>query len=573
MSDTHVDTTTRIEIVHPSDARVQPVLEDLVREYSSRYGDIEGHNSRAEVYTGLENYTEERGGTFLILLDGDEVLASGAGKRIDAETIEFKKIWTNPDRRGERLGSRLLAKLEDAARDLGYRKVYLTTGPRQPEADRLYERNGYTAHFSPGANTVHPYTKALVDGVDGTTLPAGFDPVSQSFDELVGMKRPEADASGSVREAAAPGRRGEDAPENGRDQADGGRPVADQATQSQPNREHKPARRVIRRRSYARWIFAAIAIFLVAQFVVSLFKNPNWHWDVFAEYVLSKAIVDGVLLTLALTAISAVIGFVLGAVLAVMKMSDSPILQSFASGYIWFFRAVPLVVQLVVWYNLGYLWPTLGFGTPFTTNFWIYEFNTVTLISAFAAAILGLSLHEAAYSAEIIRGGLLSVDQGQLEASRALGLPRATRFFRIVLPQALRSIVPNAFNSVIGLVKGTSVVFIVALPELFYTAQVIYNRNQMVIPLLLVTVAWYAVITTALNIAQFYIERHYAKGHERELPPTPLQRIRRWFAARRPDPVPTPASGPPTASATPASPTPASEPAASEPALASAPSR
>ncbi|WP_241209087.1 MULTISPECIES: amino acid ABC transporter permease [Gulosibacter] len=299
------------------------------------------------------------------------------------------------------------------------------------------------------------------------------------------------------------------------------------------------ARRIRRQRHWGRWIFAAIALFVVAQFVVSLFRNPQWRWDVFAQYFFSQSVVQGLGLTLVLTVVSATIGFVLGGVLAVMRMSGSPILSSLASVYIWFFRAVPLVVQLVVWYNLGYLWPTLGIGTPFTTDFWLLEVNTVQLISAFTAAILGLSLHEAAYSAEIIRGGLLSVDAGQLEASRALGLPRATRFFRIVLPQALRSIVPNAFNSVIGLVKGTSVVFIVALPELFYTVQVIYNRNQLVIPLLLVSVVWYAVITTVLNVVQYYIERHYARGTTAQLPPTPAQRVRRWFAARRPNVVAT----------------------------------
>ena len=174
---------------------------------------------------------------------------------------------------------------------------------------------------------------------------------------------------------------------------------------------------------------------------------------------------------------------------------------------------MPLVVQIIVWYNLGYLYPTLGLGTPFTTDFWIVEFPTVNLISAFAAAILGLGLHQAAYSAEIIRGGLLSVDQGQSEAAAALGIPSRKRLFRIILPQAMRSIVPNATNEVIGLVKGASVVFVIAIPEVFYAVQVIYNRNSRVIPLLLVAVVWYTVITTILSIAQYYIERHYSPRH------------------------------------------------------------
>lgn len=229
-----------------------------------------------------------------------------------------------------------------------------------------------------------------------------------------------------------------------------------------------------------------------------------------------------------LTVVSIVGGFILGAVLALMRLSSSAILNAAAFGYVWFFRSVPLLVQILIWYNLGYLYPTLGLGTPFTTNFWIYEVETTTLISAFFAAALGLTLHQAAYSSENIRAGILSVDSGQREAAAALGIPRFRRFFRIILPQAARSIVPNAFNEIIGQVKGTSVVFIVALPELFYTVQVIYNRTSEPIPLLLVSVAWYALITTALSIVQFYVERHYAKGAQRQLPPTPIQRLRLW---------------------------------------------
>ncbi|UOQ90487.1 amino acid ABC transporter permease [Agromyces endophyticus] len=279
-----------------------------------------------------------------------------------------------------------------------------------------------------------------------------------------------------------------------------------------------------------RWIASAVVAFLVLQFLWSLASNPKWQWDVFAEYFFSPAVVQGLLLTLQLTVISGLIGFVLGAVLAVFRLSKSPLLSAAAWWYIWFFRSVPLVVQILVWYNLGYLYPTLGLGTPFTTDFWLAEFQTTTLVSNFAAATIGLSLHQAAYSAEIIRGGILSVDQGQLEAAAALGLPRRVRFFRIILPQAARAIVPNAFNEVIGLVKGTSVVFVVALPELFYNVQVIYNRTQLVIPLLLVAVVWYALVTTVLSIAQYYVERRYARGAVRELPPTPIQRGRRWAA-------------------------------------------
>jgi len=289
------------------------------------------------------------------------------------------------------------------------------------------------------------------------------------------------------------------------------------------------ARTVVPLKHWGRWVFSALIVFVLAQLVWTLFTNPQWRWGVFAENFFDPAVIRGLWLTLWLTFASAIIGFALGAVLAIARMSRSPLLSSFAWGYIWFFRSIPLVVQLVIWYNLGYLFHTVGLGTPFTYDYWLIEFDTTRLISASVAAVLGLSLHQAAYSAEIIRGGLLAVDQGQLEAAAALGIPRARRFFHIVLPQAARAILPNAFNEVIGLLKGTSVVFVIALPELFYTVQVIYARNQQVIPLLLVAAAWYTIVTTLLSVVQFYIERYFARGSARELPPTPLQRLRAAF--------------------------------------------
>ncbi|MCY1715987.1 amino acid ABC transporter permease [Microbacterium sp. SL62] len=289
---------------------------------------------------------------------------------------------------------------------------------------------------------------------------------------------------------------------------------------------------VVPTRHWWRWILSALLLFVVAQFAWSLVTNDRYMWGTFAQYFFSEPVLIGIGYTLSLTVISAVVGFSLGTLLALGRLSASPLLASVAWGYIWFFRSVPLVVQIIVWYNLGYLYPTLGLGTPFTTDFWIVEFPTVQLVSAFAAAILGLGLHQAAYSAEIIRGGLVSVDPGQHEAAAALGIPASRRLFRIILPQAMRSIVPNATNEIIGLVKGASVVFVIAIPELFYAVQVIYNRNSRVIPLLLVAVVWYTLITTILSIAQYYIERYYARGSARALPPTPAQRARTWVSTQ-----------------------------------------
>jgi polar amino acid transport system permease protein len=288
---------------------------------------------------------------------------------------------------------------------------------------------------------------------------------------------------------------------------------------------------VVRTKHWVRWILGALAVFVVAQLVWTLFTNPAYGWPVVAEYFFSPAVLRGLGMTLLLTLVAGSIGFIVGGALALMRLSKSPLLSSFAWAFIWFFRSVPLLVQILIWFNLGYLYPTIGLGVPFTTDYFV-EAETVTLVSAFAAAVLGLSLNQAAYSAEIIRGGILSVDQGQLEAAAALGIPRWVRVTRIILPQAARSIIPNAFNEIIGLLKGTSIISVIALAELFYVAQVIYNRNQQVIPMLIVAVLWYAILTTALSIAQFYIERHYSRGASRVLPPTPIQQAKSWLVTQ-----------------------------------------
>ncbi|WGW10822.1 amino acid ABC transporter permease [Saxibacter everestensis] len=308
--------------------------------------------------------------------------------------------------------------------------------------------------------------------------------------------------------------------------------------------------RVVKTKHWWRWTFSAIGGLLIAQFLVSLITNPLYEWGVFAEHFTAKAVLRGLGTTLWLSLVSGTIGLLLGTLLALARLSKSPILGGFAWSFTWFFRSVPLLVQLLVWFNLGYLYPQLGIGIPFT-HIYFLQFDTVTLVSAFAAAVLGLSLHQAAFSAEIIRGGILSVDQGQLEAAAALGLPIRRRVLRIVLPQAARSILPNAFNQIIDLIKGTSVVYVLATSELFYVVQVIYNRNGRVIPLLLVAVVWYTVVVTILSVAQFYIERHFARGATRTLPPTPIQAFARWTAIQwnrleddpptpgRPTPLPT----------------------------------
>ncbi|HLL34916.1 MAG TPA: amino acid ABC transporter permease, partial [Streptomyces sp.] len=218
--------------------------------------------------------------------------------------------------------------------------------------------------------------------------------------------------------------------------------------------------RIVPARHYARWAAAAAVAVLVAQFAHGLATNPVWEWAVFRDYVLSETIVQAVGVTLQLTAYATVLGFLLGTVLAFMRLSRNPLLRTVAWTYVWIFRSIPMIVQLVFWFNLSALYEELGIGVPFGPVLWSVDSND--LIGTIGAALIGLSLHQAAYAAEIVRGGVLSVDHGQAEAAAALGIPRLRQLRRIVLPQAMRAILPTAGNEVIGLLKGTSVVYVMA---------------------------------------------------------------------------------------------------------------
>lgn len=286
----------------------------------------------------------------------------------------------------------------------------------------------------------------------------------------------------------------------------------------------KPVRRP------GRWVGTALVALLVLAVAWSFATNPRWGWDVVAAWLFAESILVGLFNTLELTLIAGVIGFVLGFVLALMRLSSSPLLSGVSWTFSWIFRSTPLLVQLLLWYNIGYLYERITLHVPFT-GITVVDAETSTLITPFLAAILGLGLHQAAYSAEIIRGGILSVDQGQLEAAAALGIPARDRQLRIVLPQAMRAALPASFNEIISLVKGTAIVYVLAYQELFLTVQVIYARTQEVLPMLLVATIWYIVITSLLSIAQYYVERRFARGATRELPPTPWQRLKKKFTS------------------------------------------
>ncbi|MFS8046451.1 amino acid ABC transporter permease/ATP-binding protein [Rhizobium sp. BR 314] len=280
--------------------------------------------------------------------------------------------------------------------------------------------------------------------------------------------------------------------------------------------------RIVPARHLGRIVGTIFAVLVLAVVLYSTFTNPRWGWGVFAEWFFAEPVLVGLGRTLLLTALAAVSGSILGTALALARVSKSPLLASLSSGYIWLLRSIPMIVLLLVLNNLGYLYETITIGVPFTDRV-LFDYPTTQLLTPFAAAFLGLTLNQSAFFAEIVRGGILSVDQGQLEAAAALGLPRRRQAFRIVLPQAMRSILPTGFNELIGLAKSTSMVYVLALPELFYTVQVIYRRNLEVIPLLMVATVWYLVIMTVLSVIQHYIERYFSKGAVRNPTPLPFQ--------------------------------------------------
>ncbi|MFE9423152.1 amino acid ABC transporter permease [Kitasatospora sp. NPDC006697] len=292
------------------------------------------------------------------------------------------------------------------------------------------------------------------------------------------------------------------------------------------------AQRVIPLRHPGRWIGSAVALVLLAQLLHGLATNPFYQWGRFQYWFLRPVVVDGLGVTLEVTAYSAVLGLAGGILLALARLSRSPVLRAISWVYIWLFRSVPLIVVLLFLFNFSALYRTLSLGVPFGPG--LLQFSEAKLASATVVAVIGLSLNEAAYAAEVVRAGLLSVDQGQHEAAAALGLPRRYQFARIVFPQALRAVIPSYVNQLIGLVKSTSLVFYVSLLDLFGTVQNMGSTYPGdIVPLLLVATVWYVLLTSAVSIVQFYVERYYSRGALRTLPPTPLQRLRAGLSALR----------------------------------------
>ncbi len=259
-----------------------------------------------------------------------------------------------------------------------------------------------------------------------------------------------------------------------------------------------------------RWLLWAVTAGVAAQAGWSAAHNGNFEWGVVAQWLTARSILQGLSVTLGLTVVSMLIGVALGLVLAVGRLSNARLPRVLSGAYVWLFRGTPLLVQLIFWYNLSTLFPTISVGVPFGPT--LASWKTNDLITPLTAAIAGLSLNEAAYMAEIIRGGLLSVDPGQLETAQAFGMTRTRALRRVLMPQAMRAIVPPTGNQLISMIKATSLVSVIAMGDLLYSAQAVYNRTFEVVPLLMVAVLWYLLITTVLSVVQSAVERRYARG-------------------------------------------------------------
>ncbi|MEO3889295.1 amino acid ABC transporter permease [Nonomuraea sp. B5E05] len=259
-----------------------------------------------------------------------------------------------------------------------------------------------------------------------------------------------------------------------------------------------------------RWVVGAVLLVLVAQFAWFLVTNPRFAWPVVGTYLFDPNILRGLGMSLLLTVIGMVLGSVLGVLLASGRLSGfKPV--SWACGvYVAVFRGIPPLVQLIFWFNLGYLLPRISLGVPFGPTFVSWPTNSV--ISSLTAAVIGLTLHEAAYMAEIVRAGILAVDGGQRDAARAMGFTSRQSFVKVVLPQAMRVIVPPTGSQFISLLKGTSLVSVIAMADLLYSVQVIYNRTYEIVPLLIVACAWYLVVVTVLSLGQRRLEQHFGRG-------------------------------------------------------------
>src|SRR4051794_15326108 len=289
--------------------------------------------------------------------------------------------------------------------------------------------------------------------------------------------------------------------------------------------ERPEALRAVPVRHRGRWVVSAIVLFVVVVAIHSVATNPRFGWGTVGHYLFTHRILAGLVKTLELTVIAMVVGVLLGVVLAVMRLSPNPLGSGGGWVYIWLFRGTPVLVQILFWGFISALYPRISFGVPFGGPE-LFGGNANNVITAFVAAVLALGPNEVAYMAEIVRAGIISVDEGQTEAAQSLGMTRLQTMRRIVLPQAMRVIIPPTGNETISMLKNTALVSVIAYTELLYSVQLIYAANYKQIPLLIVASIWYLIVTTILSIGQYYIERRFSRGSSRRQRESFLHRLR-----------------------------------------------
>ena len=260
-----------------------------------------------------------------------------------------------------------------------------------------------------------------------------------------------------------------------------------------------------------RWVSAVILVVILGLFVYSLWASPNINHEIVNKYLFNEKVIAAAGLTVTLTVVSMLIGTVLAILLAIMRLSSNPVLKLVSVGYIGFFRGTPLLLQVVFWGYLGIIYPTIDIGIPFTDLIWWSE-KTSLVFTSLVAGIIALSLNEAAYAAEIVRAGILSVDSGQAEAAKSLGMGSGYTLRKIVLPQAMRVIIPPMGNEFISMLKNTSLLQVVAVMELYARTSQISSQNLAQVELLVVAGFWYLVMTTVLSFPQNYLEKKYGRG-------------------------------------------------------------
>jgi polar amino acid transport system permease protein len=278
-------------------------------------------------------------------------------------------------------------------------------------------------------------------------------------------------------------------------------------------REELAGLRTRRRTTAGRYVAVAVAVVLVVAFLWSLAINDAIGWHDIGHYLFNQRILDGVVVTLEITALSLLIGFSSGLLIALMRLSDSRILQAIAVVWVWFFRAVPVIVILIVVNNLALLYPQLGIGFPGSPL--LFGVETKSVVSPFIAAVIAFGANEGAYASEVFRSSIRSVPRGQSEAAQALGMTGTLSYRRVILPQAMRVAVPPLANNTINMLKSTSLVSYIGVSDLLYTSQSIYAQNYKVIPLLLVACLWYLAMVSVLTVGQSLLERRLLSGRRR----------------------------------------------------------